>query len=67
MKVGETFQPTHGIPRDGNPEEDADPHEHGAMITVVGRMKPTGSPWDFAIFVPVELVWQLHSLHDGLE
>ena len=67
MKVGETFQPTHGIPRDGNPEEDADPHEHGAMITVVGRMKPTGSPWDSAIMVPVELVWHLHSLPDGHE
>jgi hypothetical protein len=36
MKVGETFRPTHGIPHDGNPEEDTDPHEHGAMITVVG-------------------------------
>jgi putative ABC transport system permease protein len=30
-------------------------------------MKPTGSPWDNAILVPVELVWQLHSLPDGHE
>jgi putative ABC transport system permease protein len=28
-------------------------------------MKPTGSPWDRAIVIPVELVWQLHSLPDG--
>jgi putative ABC transport system permease protein len=28
-------------------------------------MRPTGSPWDRAIAVPVELVWQLHSFPDG--
>jgi putative ABC transport system permease protein len=35
------------------------------MLTVVGRMKPTGSPWDRAITIPVELVWQVHALPDG--
>jgi putative ABC transport system permease protein len=28
-------------------------------------MKPTGSPWDRAIVVPVELVWAVHGLPDG--
>jgi len=55
------------MPHDGNNEEQDNPHTHGAMLTVVGRMKPTGSPWDSAITVPIELVWQLHSLPDGHE
>jgi len=36
------------------------PDAHALEITVVGRMKPTGSPWDRALLVPVELVWSLH-------
>ena len=29
------------------------------------RMPPTGSPWDRAILVPVEIVWELHGLANG--
>jgi len=41
------------------------PDGHALQITVVGRMKPTGSPWDRALLVPVELVWSLHQQPTG--
>ena len=62
LTVGATFRPTHGH---GAEAEADDAHEHGATLTVVGRMKPTGSPWDRVIAVPVELVWEVHGLPDG--
>lgn len=69
LAIGATFRPAHGVHDDEDDdhaaEAPADRHEHGATLTVVGRMKPTGSPWDRAIAVPVELVWVLHSLPDG--
>ena len=67
LDVGTTFRAVHGVhdDEDHEAESEANLHEHGATITVVGRMKPTGSPWDRAIAVPVELVWVLHSLPDG--
>ncbi|WP_321340142.1 ABC transporter permease [Breoghania sp.] len=66
LKIGDTFHPTHGHGRMGDEGGD-DAHQHGAEITVVGRMAPTGSPWDAAIVVPVELTWELHSLPNGHE
>lgn len=62
LTLGATFRPTHGHTDHG---DEAEEHEHGVTLTVVGRMKPTGSPWDRAIVVPVELVWATHSLPDG--
>jgi putative ABC transport system permease protein len=69
LDVGTTFRAVHGVHDDEDHEakSEANLHEHGATITVVGRMKPTGSPWDRAIAVPVELVWVLHGLPDGHE
>ena len=63
LRLGATFRPAHGVHGADEDHDDAD--EHGVVLTVVGRMKPTGSPWDRVITVPVELVWQLHSLPDG--
>ncbi|MDB5614307.1 MAG: transporter permease [Devosia sp.] len=44
-------------------------HEHGAEghanLTVVGRMQPTGTPWDRAIIVPIEYNWEAHGLDLG--
>ena len=66
LKVGDTFQPAHGV-HHGGEEHGGDDHldAHEVMVTVVGRMKPTGSPWDKAVTVPVELVWSLHNLPAG--
>ena len=70
LALGATFRPTHGVhddedDHDHGAETPADRNEHGATLTVVGRMKPTGSPWDRAIVVPVEFVWTVHGLPDG--
>lgn len=63
LEIGERFRPTHG---DGHAVVDEDDHrEHGTELTVVGRLAATGSPWDRAIVVPVELVWDLHNLPTG--
>lgn len=37
-------------------------HPH---ITIVGRMQPTGTPWDRAIVVPIEYNWVAHGLGTG--
>ena len=38
---------------------------HRVDLTIVGRMAPTGTPWDAAIIVPVEQVWHVHGLPTG--
>jgi len=48
MKVGSTFEPTHGL----TTEEDVG-HKHDP-ITVVGILAPTGTPNDHAIFMNIE-------------
>ncbi|ORE94691.1 hypothetical protein ATO13_11466 [Stappia sp. 22II-S9-Z10] len=60
LAVGDEFEPAHGT------GEAADEHAHDdADFHVVGRMAPTGSPWDRAILVPVEAVWHVHGLASG--
>jgi len=39
-------------------------HDH-AHLVVVGRMQPTGTPWDRAIVVPIEYNWEAHGLGTG--
>lgn len=46
LKVGSTFQPTHGVSGEAG-------HKHDAF-TVVGILKPTGTPNDRALFVNME-------------
>lgn len=60
LKIGDAFTPAHG-------EGDAAEHEahEGADLTIVGRMAPTGTPWDRAILLPVEAVWEIHGLANG--
>ncbi|KAA9005959.1 FtsX-like permease family protein [Histidinibacterium aquaticum] len=57
--IGDSFVPAHG--HGDSAEEGA----HGDAFTVVGRLPPTGSPWDNAILIPVEAVWAVHGLADG--
>lgn len=47
LKVGDSFQPTHGI------EATEGAHKHDAF-TVVGILKPTGTPNDRALFINME-------------
>ena len=57
--LGASFVPAHGVV---DPEEGA----HGDLrYEVVGVLAPTGSPWDRALLVPVESVWEVHGLADG--
>ncbi|MTH62719.1 FtsX-like permease family protein [Paracoccus shanxieyensis] len=48
----------------------AQPHEHDHAhghepVTVTGRMQPTGTPWDKAVVVPVEYIWNAHVMGTG--
>lgn len=62
LKVGESFKATHGEVEGLEGEEH---EEHELPITVVGRMAPTGTPWDRAILTPIELTWMDHELGTG--
>ncbi|MEM1373123.1 MAG: FtsX-like permease family protein [Pseudomonadota bacterium] len=59
LEMGAVFEPVHGTGALGALDE------HGAELTVVGVMPLTGSPWDTAILVPVEQVWDVHALPNG--
>jgi putative ABC transport system permease protein len=63
-KLGEVFEPAHGDPGAAAATGEAHVH-HGFKYTVVGRLGPTGTPWDNAIIVPVEAVWLVHALPSG--
>ena len=66
LKIGDTFRPAHGVQHGGEQHGGDDALDaHEVRLTVVGRMKPTGSPWDRAVMVPVELVWALHQQPNG--
>lgn len=56
---GDSLTPMHGH---GDFVEDA--HE-GTRIRITGRMAPTGTPWDRAVLVPVEAVFDTHGLSRG--
>ena len=62
LAVGQSFRAEHGTHHDD--DEAGDHREHPATLTVVGRMKPTGTPWDNAVTVPIEFVWRVHGLPD---
>jgi len=62
-RLDDTFEPVHGEP---GAEAGGEAHvHHGFKYTVVGRLPPTGTPWDNAIVVPVEAVWLVHALSSG--
>jgi putative ABC transport system permease protein len=64
LPVGGRFNPAHGA-HDEDDDHDHEQHAHGVEITIVGRMKPTGTPWDNAIVIPIESVWRTHQLPTG--
>lgn len=60
LSLGDRFVPAHGMGQGA----EADAHD-GFDIEVVGRMARTGSPWDRAILIPIETVWEVHGLANG--
>jgi putative ABC transport system permease protein len=60
LQIGEGFVPAHGV---------GDGAEHdvhgGEELHVVGRMAASGTPWDRAILLPIETLWEVHGLANG--
>ena len=67
LAIGQEFSPVHGHVETHGDDDHEDPSavEHNAHMEVVGRMHPTGTPWDRAILVPVENVWAVHLMPNG--
>lgn len=69
LDLGARVVPAHGLSHQGHlgeeGEEEAHHHHEGESYLVVGRMPRLGSPWDRAILVPVESVWEIHGLGNG--
>jgi len=61
LVLGQSFHPEHGMHHVADDEHD----EHAQSLMVVGRMRPTGTPWDNSVIVPIEFVWQVHDLPTG--
>jgi len=56
LPLGAEIKPMHGTAETGG-------HTHaGAPYKVVGKLQPTGTPWDRAILVPIQAVWHVHGL-----
>ncbi len=60
LALADEFEPAHGI----GDAADHEAHEE-SHLTAVGRMPRTGTPWDRAILVPIETLWEVHGLADG--
>lgn len=56
--VGDKITPTHGRVKGMGHQH------HHAELTVVGKMPPTGTPWDRAVLIPIKTVWDMHK-HSG--
>ena len=57
--IGDRLAPAHGM------GDAADQGAHDTVLTVTGRLARTGTPWDGAVLVPVESVWDAHGLAAG--
>lgn len=70
VRLDDEVTPSHGVGgRHGalgevSGEEASHRHE-GVTYKVVGRLPRGGSPWDRAILVPIESVWETHALGNG--
>ena len=71
LAMGRSFSPSHAMAGErshpGVEAEEEAGHRHDATLTVVGRLPRTHSPWDRAILIPVESVWETHGLGNGHE
>ena len=58
--VGMTFAGSHGLARGGEEHKDA-------PFTVVGILQPTGTVLDRLVLTPVESVWRVHEIVNGID
>lgn len=59
LPIGAEIKPMHGTAEEGG-------HTHTEIVYhVQGRLKPTGTPWDRAILVPISSVWHIHGMEAG--
>ena len=59
LPIGAEIKPMHGSAEEGG-------HTHTEIVYhVQGRLKPTGTPWDRAILVPISSVWHIHGMEAG--
>jgi putative ABC transport system permease protein len=61
LPIGAVVKPMHGTAETGGPTHT------DIAYRVVGKLKPTGTPWDRAILVPIQAVWHVHGLGDEHE
>lgn len=64
VAIGDRLMPAHGAVEIDEAEQD-DHTSHDMHYEIVGKLPATGSPWDRAILVPVEAVWEVHGLANG--
>ncbi|MEM1388170.1 MAG: FtsX-like permease family protein, partial [Pseudomonadota bacterium] len=60
LDIGDRFEPAHGVG-----EAAVEGAHAGTELIAVGRMPRTGTPWDHAILVAIESVWEVHGLANG--
>lgn len=69
LALGTDITPAHAMGEAAHPgEESEEEHEHkheGVVYHIVGRLPRLGTPWDRAILIPVESVWETHGLGNG--
>lgn len=57
LPIGGKVRPAHGAPSENILES----HDHDTQLTIVGRLERSGTPWDRAILVPIEALWEMHA------
>lgn len=62
LEIGETFSPSHGSVATASVSGE---HGHDQVFHVVGKMLPSGTPWDRAMVVPIEALWEMHGLSEA--
>lgn len=65
LRIGDRFTPVHGHSREDGRRLPGEAQHDGHEVTVVGRMEPSGTPYDRAILIPIESVWEAHGLATG--
>ena len=64
LKEGDVFSPSHGSVAEAALDEGGK-RAHDHSFRVVGRMPATGTPWDRAVVVPIEALWNMHDAGKG--